>query len=152
MMKKATTVILATLLICACSGGDEHREGGESGPHSHSHSHEAGPHGGQILEVGAHVAHLEVIHSEETGKMTIYVLGPDLKTPVTLAKAPQLKLTTAEGPKVLATQAEDAPGGAASVFIVTHDALKVHGPEGRITLELNGKIYNPDLVHHHEHE
>ena len=41
--------------------------------------------------------------------------------------------------------------GGRSVFSVTHDALKVHAPEGRVTVEYGGKTFHPDLVHNHDH-
>ena len=97
------------------------------------------------------MAHLEVLHDEAAGKMTIYVLGPDEKTALPVGKPPELKLSTESGPKVLATIPQDAEGGKSSTFTVTDEALRGHGCPGRISIEIAGKVYNPDIEHHHGH-
>jgi len=142
-MMKFVSMALSMLLVASCSK-EQHTEPTKAAA---AHAHE-GPHGGHILEVGDHIAHLEVIHDESTGKMTIYVLGPDAKSAFTGAKAPQVKLTTDAGPKVLATK---PVGGEPGGFSVTDAVLKAHGPEGRISLEIGGKVYNPELEHDHDH-
>lgn len=143
-MIRTTLALLAATLLAACSAD----ENNQTEPPAHTGGHAHGPHGGHVLEVGAHVAHLEVLHDKESGKLTIYVLGSDVKTPLAVAKPPQLKLTTADGPKVIDTKAQDETG---SVFTVTDAALKGREPEGRIAIEVKGKMYNPDLEHDHDH-
>ena len=144
MMKFVSIALPMLLVVASCSDEKHEEKPGKSGAAAHGHE---GPHGGHILEVGDHVAHLEVMHDESAGKMTIYVLGPDAKSAFTGAKAPQVKLTTDSGPKVLSTTAVSGEAGA---FAVTDPALKAHGPEGRISIEIGGKNYNPALEHHHE--
>lgn len=146
MMKFVSIAIPLLLVFASCSEEKHEAEPGKSSAAAHGHGHK-GPHGGHLLEVGDHVAHLEVMHDESAGKMTIYVLGPDAKSAFTGAKAPQVKLTTDSGPKVLSTTAVSGEAGA---FAVTDPALKAHGPEGRISIEIGGKTYNPALEHHHE--
>ncbi|MGE3172482.1 MAG: hypothetical protein AB7O97_07625 [Planctomycetota bacterium] len=144
MMKFVSIALPMLLVVASCS--DEKPEDKPSKPGAAAHGHE-GPHGGHLLEVGDHVAHLEVMHDEAAGKMTIYVLGSDAKSALTDAKAPQVKLSTDSGPKVLSTT---AVSGAAGAFAVTDPALKAHGPEGRISIEIGGKTYNPALEHDHK--
>ena len=139
MIRTALALLTATVLG-ACSGEDSSNQAEPA--HNEDHAH--GPHGGHVLEIGAHVAHLEVLHDDEM--LTIYVLGPDVKTPLAVAKPPQLKLSTAAGPKVLDTKAKDATS---TVFTSTDPALKGQEPEGRISIEVDGKMYNPDLEHDH---
>lgn len=155
MIKTAIT-ILATTLFVACSGDAHDHDHGDSGhtdsnhaePHADGEGDAHGPHGGHVLEVGDHVAHLEVLHDEGAGKITLYVLGTDGKSPLAIEKAPQLKLLTADGPKALDTKAQDDSG---SVFAVTDTALKGQEPQGRVTIVVNGKVYNPGLEHDHDH-
>ncbi|MAE77415.1 MAG: hypothetical protein CMJ85_11160 [Planctomycetes bacterium] len=143
-MKNVTVAVLIAALIGlgACD---------PAAPDKQSVKHPTkGPHGGKVLEVGAHVAHLEIAHDEAAGKMTIWVLGPDLATPLKLAKPPQLKIASADGPRVI----DSKPGAAAagdSIFVAIDKALAEHAPEGRITVEINGKVYNPALTHDHQH-
>lgn len=148
MIRTALTVLVAAA-FGACSGDHDHDQKPAAGAHA-GEAHAHGPHGGHVLELGsAHAVHLEVVHDDSTGTLTIYVLGTDAKTALAATKPPELKLNTSSGPKVLATKAKDASN---TVFTVTDDALKGKEPEGRISIEVDGKTYNPDLEHHHGHE
>ena len=70
-MTKLTLAVLMAALVGACSGEDAQKQGAQSqGEHAHAHE---GPHGGHLLEVGNHLAHLEVIHDEAAGKRTASV-------------------------------------------------------------------------------
>ena len=146
-MTKLAWAVLTTAFLVGCSGEDK----SEPVTQPPEQSHAEGPHGGHLLEVGAHVAHLEVLHDEAAGKMTIYVLGPDETTALQVEKPPELKLSTETGPKVLVTIPQDAAGGRSSTFTVTDEALRGHGSPGRISIEIDGKVYNPDIEHHHGH-
>ena len=141
-MIRSAIALLAAATLGACSGEETHEA--ESPTHSGGHAH--GPHGGHMIEIGAHIAHLEVVHDEEAGKLTIYVLEADAQTPHTVTKPPQLKLATPSGPRVIETEARDETN---TVFTVTDAALETHEPEGRISIEVKDKTYNPDLEHHH---
>ena len=150
-MIKTVITILATTLFAACSGDDHdhgHADSNHTEPHATGEGHAHGPHGGHVLEVGDHVAHLEVVHDEAAGKITLYVLGTDGKSPLAIEKAPQLKLLTDDGPKVLDAKSQDGSG---SVYAVTDTALQGHEPKGRVTIEVNGKVFNPALEHDHDH-
>lgn len=136
--------LLAAAALAACSSdqdpetGAPHQDGG--------HGHEHGPHGGHVLELGMeHLAHLEVLHDEAAGTLTVYVLGPDARTPLAADAPPELKLATAAGPRVLAMTDADGTGTA---FAATDEALRGE-PTGRISVTVQGKAYNPDLVHDH---
>ena len=143
-MMKLVCALLATSLLVACTQDKKDSASGQNNATKAA----ATPHGGKIVEVGDHVAHLELKHDEKAGTITVYVLGKDEKTPFPLTKAPEVKLRTQDGPKVLATKAQDDKN---TIFSVTDDALKVHGPQGRISLEINGKPYNPGLPHMDDH-
>jgi len=142
-MMKLALALLSISLIFACTP-----EKKAPAPDKGAHATAPGPNGGKVVEVGAHLAHLEILHDEKAGTITIYVFDKDIKTPMALAKAPEIKLSTMEGPVVLPTKAVDDKNLS---FTVTHDALKAHGPEGRISLELGGKPYNPALPHMDNH-
>jgi hypothetical protein len=47
----------------------------------HGHDHEA-PHGGTLIALGDHFAHLEIIHDATTGTITVYVLDGEAENPV----------------------------------------------------------------------
>ncbi len=144
-MKTLASLALFGALLGACSeatvpdGTNGTNNTNTNGAPAHP---DEGPHGGPLLEVGDHVAHIEVLHDEAAGKMTLYVLGQDGKTAVAVEEPPVLKLMGAND--ALTTDAVDGEIGA---FSLSNEALNAHGPEGRITIKLNGKTYNPALVH-----
>jgi hypothetical protein len=133
--------------VCVLLAGCSHEEGAKPRERPVAADHERGPHGGHILEVGDHVAHLEIVHDEAAGRVTLYVLGDDAKTPMPIAKAPEFKLTTKDGPRVIATAPEGAGSGESATFVVVDEVLKGFEPEGRISVEIGGRQYNPELAH-----
>jgi hypothetical protein len=120
---------------------EEEAEGG--------HSHEEGPHGGSVVVVGDHVAHLEIIHHCEDTKLAIYILGEDMKTPVEADGDVLLNIKTVEEP----TQITAKPLEGASSFEFVDPVLGSHELEGQVVLPLMGKTYYVTLPEHaHEHE
>ena len=117
----------------------------------HKHEEHKAPHGGPLLEVGEEEAHLELVHDEKAGKLTLYLLGKDAKTPVAIKDAPKVNLKTDKGPKQIETKAVEAKDGLASCFEATDDALKADPLNGRIALTLGEKKYNVELKHEHGH-
>ncbi|MGE3424777.1 MAG: hypothetical protein AB7N24_22230 [Dehalococcoidia bacterium] len=138
--------LLTLLGACNSDEGKHHDEPAEASGHA-----DEGPNGGHLLEVGSHVAHLEVIHDEGTGTITLHVLGSDAKTPFPIAKPPQLKLITDAGPRSLAMKSKGRAGAESSTFSVTDPVLR-NELEGRVSIEIAGKIYNPDLEHDHDED
>lgn len=74
----------------ADEGDAEHAEGDD---HDHEHAdgeehghHHAAPHGGTLVALGDHFAHLEILLDPETGKMTVYVLDGEAENPVRLVQ------------------------------------------------------------------
>lgn len=54
--------------------------------HGHGHSHaQAGPHGGDLVELGDEAYHLEWTHDDEAEEVTIYILDGDAKELVPIA-------------------------------------------------------------------
>lgn len=135
--------LLTGLLAAACGHGHDH-PADEEGGHSH-----AAPHGGHIVDVGAGVAHLEVLHDAGAGTLTVYVLGDDVKTPVALEAPMTLKLATDGGPEELAGEPLAGHEPANSAFRWTSPALAGDGATGRFSLQLDGKTYAPDFEHDH---
>lgn len=99
-----------------------------------------GPHGGAIVEVGdKEDHHVELVHDDKAGKITVYFLLADQKTAFNVKEAPKLNLKTKAGNKQLELK------GADSKWEVTDDVLK-EGPNGRMSVVLpDGKKYNVKL-------
>jgi hypothetical protein len=115
-----------------------------AGEKKNEHDHHHGPHDGEIVEVGDDKrTHIEIVHDEKAGKLTIYVFGKDMKTAVNIADAPKLNLKSSKGNKQLEMSGKD------SQWEATDELLKEE-PNGRVQLKLaDGKKYNVRLDHHH---
>lgn len=89
----------------------------------HDHDHDAGgPHGGSMLEFGAHEYHAEFVLNETQSQLQVYVLGPDMKAPVS---SPSKELRFNSGAEELVFKAvpqADDPAGTSSVFIMDDKA------------------------------
>src|SRR5262245_66348008 len=69
------------LALSSCTKGEPKSPPAAIAPHE---EHKA-PHGGEILELGEEAAHLELLHDAAAGKLTVYVLDKEVKTPLAVA-------------------------------------------------------------------
>jgi len=106
-MRRLLAFSLALLLAAAC--GDDHGDHDDHGDGDHAehaddgggHEHEA-PHGGTLVPLGEHFAHLEVKLDAETGRLDVWVLDEEADRTIRL-EAAELRL------------AVDVPGGSVDV-------------------------------------
>ena len=139
-----TAILSLALLLVACGGEDDHHGddrdddhvGGHAGAGNHDddddpsggHAHEA-PHGGTLVELGDHFAHIEVKLDSATGRLDLWVLDGEADRPIRLAApAVAITLTTAGGrhEASLAAQASALTGetvGDTAHFAATVGAL-----------------------------
>lgn len=148
-MKYATLfpIAIASLVLAGCGGDDHdhpHTPAGSGGGHAH------GPHGGHLLELGD-AGHLEWVHDAAAGSVRLHLTGPDAKSPLVVARPPEIKLQTKEGLKVVAAVPVGGSSEGASEYTAVDPALRTEHPEGRITIEIGGKVFNPDLELTHDH-
>ena len=156
---------LMALIVAGCS--DENSTGPETaGPPNTVDSHDGhahpteGPHHGDLIELGNEEYHAEILHDEDAGTVTIYVLNgaateqvPIDATEVTInakhdGKPEQFTLT--------ASPDANDPQGKSSRFVSNDEELAHHldaeGAEPRLVLTINGKSYRGSISHDHDHE
>jgi hypothetical protein len=142
--------VLALAVLAACGKKEEAPKDEHEG---HDHAAHVAPHGGEILDLGGGAAHLEIIHDHDGGNMTVYVLGADLKTPVSV-EAPVVSLE--KGPvQFTLTAIEPGADGKAVAFKGSHDGLKTDPWVGRIRVKIGDKTYQSPLEgegHDHDHD
>lgn len=159
--------VVAACLFASCGDqhpdhDSEHAHDADQG-HAHDedqgHAHDQGQaqdhhgaHGGVLIEVGDHAAHVEFLHDAKAGTVTLHLVRKDGKTPLVVTHAPELKLVTKKGPKVLDTKPVGGTAAGASQFQVTDPLLQTDVLEGRIALEIGGKPYNPEIEGVHGHK
>jgi hypothetical protein len=134
---------VAALAILGACGDDEDR---------HDHGNEVigggghdklGPHGGDLIELGDHVAHLEVVHDSEAGTLTLHVLDAGMK-PTSLTTAPVLSLPTTAGPLQLVATVS---GSGSSEWVFSDQTLKAEPDGARLRVVLGGVTYTPEVPH-----
>ena len=140
MLKKPTT--LAALLTCialpACGPDDSASQmPATDAPAAHDHSSMAS-HGGTIVELGDHVAILEIVHDGVAGVVSTYVMDAS-GAPLAVDGTPVLNLSVDDAP----VQVEGAEVDGAWTF--TSDALQGHVHGARFRLSVGGKTFSPDL-------
>ncbi len=126
-------------------------------PHAHASK---GPHKGSLIELGEEEYHAEIVHDEDMGRVTIYLLGSDAKTDVTTnakdvvinakvnGKAVQMKLKAAP-------QKSDKAGTSSRFFSTSEDLMKLlddHDVKPILRVSIAGKTYNGKIEHDHEEE
>lgn len=169
--------ILAALMVLGCGetsapiAKDKSQPGGEpiaktaEGADKKKDAHHAagGPHHGAIAEWGDEEYHVEFTVDHPTKTATIYILGPDLKTPAPIA-AKEVNLTIRLKPPIPLTlnpkPAPADPMGLSSCFVGVHDVFaKETEFAGVLSAEFAGKSFAGDFAekpgddhHHHEPE
>lgn len=167
-MRKLTLlshVLLAAVVtvgLTGCNNAPSNTGGGESGEHGHDHGDEhdhptEGPHHGSLIELGEEEYHAELVHDDDAGSVTIYLLDSAAKQAVPIeasdvtinvqhdGKGAQFKLAAA-----------DASDGKASKFVSTDaalaEALDADGAEPQLVVSISGKQYRGSVEHDHDHD
>lgn len=154
----AGTIVLMSL--AGCSNG---RTPAVVAEHAHEHVH--GPHDGELIEIGDEEYHAELIHDDQAGAVTIYVLDDAHEKAVPIeAAAITIKMVVNATPvefKVVAKPQEGDPAGKASRFESKEQALGLaldnEQAERELVIAIGEKTYHAkfahfDDEHHHHHE
>jgi len=154
-MYKLSGVLLLVVVGCVVGivgCGDAHHDHEDAGAEDDGgHSHAEGPHGGEVVVVGEHVAHLEVLHDHAGGTLCFYVTSEDMKEQLALDEPPQVNLKTADGPLQLVAAAIEGAEGEAQGYQAQDTVLEAECLGGQVVLVLKGKQYFVDLPHGDDH-
>lgn len=125
----------------------------------HAHPSE-GPHHGDLIELGNEEYHAEILHDEDAGTVTIYVLNGAATEQVPI-DATEVTINakhngTPEQFTLTASSDANDPQGKSSRFVSNDEELAHHldeeGAEPRLVLTINGKSYRGTISHDHDHE
>ncbi len=126
-------------------------QGTGDGHAGHDHAeHAHGPHEGEIVELGGGAFHAEVVHDHAARRVTVYLLGEDLKSAVPNAKDLLINVVADGKPQQHALAA--TPGEAREIArfeLVDEslcDALDVKDAQARLTVTIDGNSYSGDLT------
>lgn len=150
-MNVVKVVVLPVVLFLAigltgCGKKDEPPAGNPKD--AHDHDQHAAPHGGELVELAGGTVHVEFVHDESAGTLTVHLLDGGMK-PISVSDAPVINLKTAAGPKQLTGVAVSGGAAGASQWSFKDDALKGHPEGASLRLTVAGKTYSPELPHEH---
>ena len=146
MIRTIALLFTAALFLGACGDKETGTEGGTETQEEHDEHAHAAKHGGDLLELGAHVGFLEVKLDHANGRATVWpYLGEEMQD-VKLAKAPVLNFKSGAGPVQVTAELEDG------VWVFSHEALKGEPEGARFRVVMAGKTYNIDFDHAHDHD
>ncbi|TWT78963.1 hypothetical protein CA13_03600 [Planctomycetes bacterium CA13] len=135
--------------------GHDHADG--EGGHSHA-AHGAGPHDGTVADWGGGKFHVEFTVDHDKQQATVYILGADQKTAVSIdAEEIELSITNPEMQVVLKADSQEGDtDGKASRFVGTHQKLGVvQEYAGTLTGVVDGTPYTGEFAEQahvgHEH-
>ncbi len=121
-----------------------------------AHDHSSGPHDGHLVVFGNEAYHGEIVFNEESGELTVYIIGPDARTPQPIGEAQvavHLELGGEEVELTLpATPEPSEADGMSSRFVLArenvpdgiHDAEDLHG---EIIATIEGEEYTGAITH-----
>ena len=149
------------MLLVGC-GGKSSTSGPETSPppatvDGHAHPTE-GPHHGGLIELGNEEYHAELVHDDEAGTVTIYILDGAATTQVPI-DATEITINvkhdgTPEQFSLAASPDANDPQGKSSRFLSSDAELAHHldeeGAEPRLVLSINGKSYRGTIAHEHD--
>ena len=126
---------------------------------SHEHPTE-GPHHGGLIELGNEEYHAELVHDEEAGSITVYILDGAAKVAVPI---PATELTVnlshdgkAEQFSLTANPEANDPTGQSSRFTSSDaelaEELDHEGVEAQLVVLINGRQLRGKISHDHVHE
>ena len=158
--KESATSGPETSSTTATDNGHDDHDGHEdhAGHAGHSHPSE-GPHDGDLIELGNEEYHAELLHDEDAGTVTIYILdgGATKQVPI---DASEITINAKHDGRpeqfsLAASPDESDPQGQSSRFVSNDKELAEHldeeGADPRLVLTINGKSYRGDISHDHDH-
>jgi len=165
MILRFALFVLTLSLACTlgCAKPADNAAPPKAADTGHDDHAEEGPHHGHLVELGQGEYHAELTHDDATKTITVYLLGPDAKTPVVIAEPEiTLNLKTSAEPaqvKLVAAPQEGEAAGTSSRFTLvdekTLELLEAPKTSTRLNVNIDGKVYSGTLEHHdhgHEHK
>ncbi len=153
---------VVTVGLTGCTGSpsktDDHDVSEEGHDHGDEHGHPSeGPHHGSLIELGNEEYHAELVHDDEAGTVTVYLLDAAAKEPVVIEAADVTMNVKHDGQGAqYKLAAADATDGKASKFTSSEgalaEALDEEGAETQLVVSIDGKQFRGEVAHDHDHE
>jgi hypothetical protein len=155
-------IALTTLLTLSGCGQAPSRDT-SAAPSATAESHEhptEGPHHGSLIELGNEEYHAELLHDEQAGTITVYILDSAAKQAVPI-DATELTVNLshdgqAEQFSLAASPQSSDPPGQSSRFTSSDaelaEELDHEHAEAQLVVTINAKQFRGTVAHDHDHE
>ncbi|MCG8450439.1 MAG: hypothetical protein MI725_12795 [Pirellulales bacterium] len=152
---------LGLLLVSGCGKSDKHSASAPSASLAAGDAHNhptAGPHHGDLIELGNEEYHAELVHDQASGAVTIYLLDSGAKNAVPIGVSSLLVNVShngrAEQFTLQAVPAAEDPAGKCSRFVSTDtelaEQLDHEEFEAQLVAMIDQKQYRGAIRHDHE--
>jgi hypothetical protein len=149
--------MMLTFVLAGC-GGQGSAPVADGGHDDHDHEHAAGPHGGDILELGEY--HGELVHNHDDGSVTVYILDGAATANVPVdAKEAVINITReglAKQFNLAASPEQGEPAGWSSKFVSSEaelaEELDKDGVAAVFAVSINGEPHRAMIEHKHDHD
>ncbi len=154
----------AAALFLAMTGCDGNKSKTVSTPPPapvETHLHPAkGPHHGDLIELGNEEFHVEMVHDDAAGAVTIYILDSAAKVAVPIDATELVINLKHDGKpeqfKLMPSADIGDPAGKSSRFTLKDADLAAHIEDAaaapKMSVNINGKPYSGEIKHQHDHE
>lgn len=153
--------LTACLVLAGCGKGPSGVETSSPPATVESHEHPTeGPHHGSLIELGNEEYHAELVHDEQAGTITVYILNSSAKRAVPI-DATELTVNLshdgqAEQFGLTASPESSDPPGQSSRFtssdVELAEELDHEGAQAQLVASINGKQFRGNISHDHDHE
>lgn len=117
-----------------------------------------GPHHGSLIELGKEEYHGELVHDDDAGTVTIYLLDGKVSNQVPIEAAEITVNVSHDGRpeqfQLAAQPDEGDPQGKSSRFVSNDKELAHHldeeGVDARLVVKIGGKSFNGKIAHSHK--
>ncbi len=153
-VSSVTKSILGVMLILATA-----QMGVADDGHGHNHPTK-GPRGGSIVEFGNEELHAELLHDDETGVVTVFMMDNEAKKYVSVTSPELVIQVRHEGkPETFRLKAKPQKGdreGLTSCFAIRSPRLVAllddHHSEARMGIKIGERSFVGRIAHVHDHE
>lgn len=153
--------IAAAVTLSGCGQGQSVDQPSQSAATGESHEHPTeGPHHGSLIELGNEEYHAELLHNEQAGTITVYILDSAGKQAVPVdSKELTINLShdgQAEQFALAASPEAGDPPGQSSRFTSADaelaEELDHEHAEAQLVVTISGKQFRGVVAHEHDHE
>ncbi len=160
-------ILIGAVSVTLADDGHNHDQDGYSHEQGDGHNHgqknghpTKGPRGGALIELGNEELHAELLHDDETGTVTVFMLDAEAKRYVSVTSTEfVIQVRHEEQAEQFRLKAKPQKGdrqGTTSCFMIRNPKLVTllddHHSEARMGIKIGERSFVGRIAHVHDHE